>query len=77
MARPTVDVGSEKAFKSADMTTVSSLFHSTGSYGYQISASASMIYYYADLESTKSNTYQGNGTYTYNYATGELYNTTT
>lgn len=67
----------EGTFKKSDMTTVSSLFQSTGSYGYQISAQASMIYYYADLESTKSNTYGDNAMYTYNYATGELYNTTT
>jgi len=67
----------ETTFKKADMTTASSLFQSTGSYGYEVSAQASMIYYYADLEASKSNTYTGNGTYTYNYATGELYNTTT
>lgn len=67
----------EETFKKSDMTTVSSLFHSTGSYGYQISSQASMMYYYADLESTKSNTYGDNAMYTYNYTTGELYNTTT
>lgn len=67
----------EETFKKADMTTVSSLFHSTGSYGYQISSQASMMYYYADLESSKSNTYGNNAMYTYNYTTGELYNTTT
>ena len=65
------------AFKKADMNTVKSLFNSTGSFAYQVSAQASMINYYAENEATKANTYNNAGTYTYNYATGEMYNSTT
>lgn len=67
----------ETSFKKADMGTVKSMFNTTGSYGYQTSAKASMIYYYAEQAASKSNTYGSSGMYTYNYATGEIYNTTT
>lgn len=67
----------ENAFKKADMSAVKSVFNSTGSYGYQVSAQSSMINYYAENEASKSNTYTNGGAYTYNYATGELYNSTT
>jgi len=63
----------EKTFKAADMTTVKGLFNERGSYGYQISAQASMINYYAENEASKSNTYTSSGTYTYNYNSGTLY----
>lgn len=63
------------AFKKADMSTVKSLFNSTGSYGYQASAQASMIHYYAESEASRSNTYGSTGNYTYNYNTGEIYDT--
>lgn len=65
----------EEKFKKADMDTVKSLFNTTGGYGYQVDAQASMINYYAESEASKSNTYGSNGSYTYNYSTGELYNT--
>ena len=57
----------ETAFKKADMNTVKSLFHTTGGFGYQTSVQAGMI----------ANTYNKSGLYTYNYTTGEIYNTTT
>ena len=63
----------EKTFKAADMTTVKGLFNERGGYGYQVSAQASMINYYAENEASKSNTYTSSGTYTYNYNTGALY----
>lgn len=66
----------EKTFKEADMEKVKSLFQTTGSYGYQISAKASMVDYYAQNEASKSNTYNGSGMYTYNYNTGEIYSST-
>lgn len=66
----------EKTFKKADMNTVKSLFHSTGGYGYQTSVQAGMIESYAKNEAQKSNTYSQSGMYTYNYTTGEIYNTT-
>lgn len=64
----------EEAFKKADMTVVKGLFNETGSYGYQVSARANMIHYYAENEASKSNTYGKSGEYTYNYNTGTMYN---
>jgi hypothetical protein len=67
----------EDAFKKADMSTVKSLFNGSGSYAYSVAVKASMVNSYADIESSKSNTYSGSGNFTYNYSTGQLYNTTT
>lgn len=67
----------EETFKKADMSLVKSLFNGNGSYGYQVSAKASLADYYAEREASKGNTYGNKGTYTYNYNTGEIYNTTT
>lgn len=64
----------EETFKKADMSKVKSLFQEKGSYGYQTALRASMVESAAKVESAKSNTYSGNGTYTYNYATGDIYN---
>lgn len=66
----------EETFKKADMNIVKSMFNSTGSYGYQVSANASMANFHAENEAAKANTYGKNGMYTYNYNTGEIYNTT-
>lgn len=66
----------EEAFKKVDMSTVKNLFGTRGSYGYQIQTQASLIESYAKSEAAKSNTYSSSGTYTYNYNTGELYNST-
>lgn len=63
----------EKTFKAADIDTVKGLFNERGGYGYQVSAQASMINYYAENEASKSNTYTSAGTYTYNYNSGALY----
>lgn len=67
----------EKTFKEADMKKVKSLFQERGSYGYQIMTQASMIDTYAKNEASKANTYGKSGMYTYNYSTGELYNSRT
>lgn len=67
----------EETFKKADMSVAKSLFHGNGSYGYQTALKASMLKNYAQNESTKANTYGANGTFTYNYSTGELYNSIT
>lgn len=64
----------EENFKKADMNQVKSMFNTSGSYGYQVSAQASMIDYYAQSEASKANTYNNNGMFTYNYNTGEIYN---
>lgn len=65
----------EDTFKKADMNIVKSMFNSTGSYGYQVSAKASMANFHAENEAAKANTYGKSGMYTYNYNTGEIYNT--
>ncbi|MGN0341912.1 MAG: hypothetical protein ACI4DO_03885 [Roseburia sp.] len=67
----------EDTFKKSDMTIAKSLFNGTGSYGYQISAQASMANFYAENEAAKANTYTSSGLYTYNYTTGEIYNSYT
>ncbi|MBR1391033.1 MAG: flagellar filament capping protein FliD [Lachnospiraceae bacterium] len=67
----------EEEFKGADMTKVKSLFNGTGSYGYQVSAQASMANFHAEREAAKANTYSNKGLYTYNYSTGEIYNSYT
>ncbi len=64
----------EEAFKKADMETVKDLFHERGSFGYQIKIQASLTQTYAKTEAARANTYGKNGGYTYNYNTGEIYN---
>lgn len=64
----------EEAFKKSDMSTVKNLFGTTGAYGYKVSAQASMIDYTAAKESTKSNTYTANGTYSNVYSAGNILN---
>lgn len=64
----------EKAFKKADMTTAKSMFSGAGSFAYSVAVKASMIKSHADLELSKSNTYNHSGNFTYNYSTGELFN---
>lgn len=61
-------------FKSSKMSTVKSIFNGAGSYGYQMSARASMINYYAGVEASKSNTYTSAGRYSYNYSAGDMMN---
>lgn len=64
----------EEAFKKSDMGTVKNLFGTTGAYGYKVSAQASMIDYTVAKESTKSNTYTANGTYSNVYSAGNILN---
>lgn len=64
----------EETFKKADMQSVQSMFQGTGSYAYNISAKASMMNFYAVSEANKMNTYNFNGNYSNNFATGNLYN---
>lgn len=61
------------AFMKADMNTVKSLFNSRGSYGYSVSASASMINYNAGYAASRQNTYTANGTYNGLYGSGNLF----
>lgn len=62
-------------FMKADMTKVKSLFYENGSYGYQVSAQASLINYAADNVINKGNTYTVNGSYTANFSNGNLFST--
>lgn len=64
----------EETLKKADMSKVKSLFQDRGSYGYQMMTQAAMVDTYAKSEAAKANTYSSQGSYTYNYTTGELYN---
>lgn len=65
---------SEDDFKDSDMSVAKTLFNGTGSYAYQVSAKSARINYQAEHESTKANTYTNNGSYSYNYSAGNLYN---
>ncbi len=67
----------EETFKSADMTTVKSLLHDTGSYGYQVSVKASMISNYAQNLITQKSNYGSSGSYSYYSVSGSSFNTTT
>lgn len=57
----------KETFKEADMNKVKDLFTGTGSYGYQVSARASMVDYAAEREASKANTYNRYGAYSNNY----------
>lgn len=62
-------------FMKADMTKVKSLFNGSGSYGYQVSAQASLINYAADNAISKGSSYSVNGSYSYGFSNGNLFNT--
>lgn len=64
----------KEAFLSADMNKVKSLFNGSGSYGYQMSAQASMIHFSAQREASKAVTYTVNGSYNSFMNSGSLYN---
>lgn len=66
----------EKAFKEADMETVKKLFQGTNSYAYKVSQKAASIDSHAQYEATKASTYNGVGTYSYNYSSGSVLNGT-
>lgn len=60
-------------FKNSDMGKVQNLFNGTGSYGYSVSSSASMINFTADNVLTKANTYTGTGAYNNAFNSGNLF----
>lgn len=62
-------------FMKADMNTAKVMFQGTGSYGYRVSAQASMINFTADNEASKSSLYTMNGTVNNVYGSGNLFNT--
>lgn len=61
-------------FEKADMGKVKRLFNETGSYGYSVSAQASLINFSADQAAAKADTYTVNGTYNNVYNTGNIFN---
>lgn len=60
-------------FKKSDMSKVQNLFNGTGSYGYSVSSSASMINFTADQALAKANTYTGTGSYNNTNSVGNLF----
>lgn len=63
----------ETTFKSADTEKIKKLFNGTGSYAYSVATKAAMTESYAKSEAAKSNTYTKNGTYNYNYNSGNIF----
>ena len=63
----------ETTFKSADTEKIKNLFNGTGSYSYSVESKAAMTESYANSEAAKSNTYTKNGTYNYNYNSGNIF----
>lgn len=63
----------ETKFKGAAMEKVKNLFQGAGSLGAQIENQITKINGYAEMEASKSNTYNDNGSYTYNYTSGDMY----
>lgn len=62
------------SFMKADMGKVKTLFGSSGSYGYQVSAQASMINFSADRAANRGSSYNTTGSYTSNFVNGNLFN---
>lgn len=60
-------------FMKSEMTTVKSLFSGNGSYGYQVSAQASLIGYAAGREMNNGSFYTTKGTYSTNFSSGNLF----
>ena len=58
----------EETFKNSNVSSIKSIFGSTGGYGYQTGVSASMIKSSEETEMNKSATYTSSGTYSDNYA---------
>ena len=63
----------ETTFKSAVTEEIKNLFNGTGSYAYSVATKAAMTESYAKSEAAKSNTYTKNGTYNYNYNSGNIF----
>lgn len=62
------------AFMKTDMSKVKNVFSGAGSYGYQVSAQASLINFSADREASRTGTYNFNGTYSNHFNNGNLFN---
>lgn len=64
----------KETFNKADKSTLKSLFNNTGSFAYNVSASASFINFKADTEAAKANTYNFSGNYAANFTSGSIFN---
>lgn len=64
----------EDSFKSADMSTIKSIFNESPSFAYTISSQASFIDFAASREAVKANTYNFAGSYSNNYTMGNIIN---
>lgn len=64
----------KESFMKADMSKVKSLFQGNGSYGYQVSAQASLIHYAAESAADKGSAYTIKGTYNSGFSNGNLFN---
>lgn len=60
-------------FLKADMGTAKTMFNDTGSYGYRVSAQASIINFTADNEVSRSSIYTTSGTVSNIYSSGNLF----
>ncbi len=63
------------AFDKAALSKVKSLFQGNGSYGYQISAQASLINYAADKVINRGSIYTTSGSYSTGFSNGNLFST--
>lgn len=61
-------------FMKADISKVKNVFQTTGSYGYQASAQASLIHFAADHASAGRGFYDMNGSYSNAFNSGNLFN---
>lgn len=64
----------EDTFKASNMENVKSLFNGSNSYAAQTAARATSINTAAQIEQNKANTYTSGGSYSYNYTSGNIYN---
>ncbi len=64
----------KNTFMKSEMSTVKSLFSGNGSYGYRVSAQASLIGYAANREVNQGKLYNTKGTYSTNFSSGNLFN---
>jgi hypothetical protein len=70
----TLTLDKEK-FEGANMSTVKTLFNGNGSYGYRVSAQASIIDYTAENQAGRNSTYNISGTMNNTYSSGNLFST--
>lgn len=63
----------EKTFKAADAEKIKDAFNGSHSFASSVSSQASFVNSAATREASKANTYTGNGTYSNNFSTGDIF----